>query len=260
MNTEFVTFHFKLSPAELHWLAGAFGLAHLPLLDTPVHNLPTSQFKEAELKNGLASLQSRGLISHASVSYQVDRLSAAVIKWLGSAASMLLLDVHTRSRTSHRAQVFSEEDASMYVSLEDEKYQFLFLSGRRAVSDYLLDQVGASFADLKTATAKYALSQPVTILRTAWTDPSLAANMLKVTGLKPKEIKHLLAWAESLEWIVTLNHVQLEVEEIGKERKAILCGNKQGCWSGGIEGKAEDRITLTPISLREAHPLIENLL
>lgn len=259
MNAMVANYLFQLSPLELNWLAGAFGITRLPLIDDPLRHIANSQLAE-EAKVGLASLQSRGLIQRASGGYQVDRLPAAIVKWLGSSAGMLILDVHTRHGISRHAQVFTEEDASMSVSLEEGNYQFLFLPGHRAVSEYVFNQAGASFADQKGASAQYALSQPVTILRTVWTDPSLAGKMLKVIGLKPKETKPLLAWAESLEWIVTLNHVQLVGEKAGEERNVTLCGNKQQCWAGCVDGAVDKAVVLSSINMQEARSLVEHQL
>lgn len=259
MNAMVANYLFQLSPLELNYLAGAFGIIRLPLIDDPLRHIPNSQLAE-EVKAGLASLQSRGLIQRASGGYQVDRLPAAIVKWLGSSAGMLLLDIHTRHGISRHAQVFTEEDVSMFVSLEEGNYQFLFLPDHRTVSEYVFNQASASFADPKGASAQYTLSQAITILPTVWTDPSLAAKMLKVIGLKPKEIKPLLVWAESLEWILALKNVQLLEGEIGIKRSVILCGNKQKCWAGHVDEEANKAIILHPISIRAARSLIEDLL
>jgi len=250
---------FQLSPLELHWLAGALGVARLPLSDDPLRHIPNSRL-ETQLQNGLTSLQSRGLISQASGTYQVDRLPAAIVKWLGSAASVLIVDVHMRNGISRHAQVFTEQDTSMSVSLEDGNYQFLFLPTGRAVSDYVLNQAGASFADLKTAAAKYALSQPVTVLRAAWKDASLAARMLKVVGIQSKEAQSLLAWAASLEWMVALDHVQINGKDAAGAGKAVLCGTSQKSWLARMDGQPDETAIFSPVNSQTTHASIQNLL
>ncbi len=260
MNNQNATFSLKLSPAELHWLAGAFGVISLPLLEDPLRSFTASQQKPM-LVQALGSLQERGLIrGSARAGWQVDRLPAAVIQWLGSAANMLVLDVHTNSGIARRAQVFSEEGASMHVSVEEGQFHFLFLPDRKAVSDYLLDRLGASFLDPKPAADTYAFSQPATILRAAWKDHVLAAEMLKVTRLKPKAIKSLLTWAESLEWVVALTRVPIEAKKTGEQSQAFLCGNRNGCWAGRVDGSPDEPVTLSSMNIEETRALIENTL
>jgi hypothetical protein len=250
---------FQLSPLELHWLADAFGVARLPLSDDPLRHVPDSR-RKTEVQNGLTSLESRRLISRASSGYQVDQLPAGIIQWLGSATGMLILDVYTCNGISRHAQVFTQEDTSMSVSLEEGNYQFLFLPTGRAVSDYLLKQVGASFADPKAAAPKYALSQPVTILRAAWKDPSLAGRMLKVIGIKPKEAQSLLAWAASLEWILALDHIQIRGKDDQGGRKAVLCGTSQTSWLADMDGQPDEIAGFSPVNSQTAHTAIQHLL
>jgi hypothetical protein len=249
----------QLSPLEIHWLADSLGIPHLFLLDDPVRHIPGSQLA-FELKKGMETLESRGLISRASSVWQVDRLSAAVIKWLGSADSALLMDLHIRDGLSRRSQVFTQDDASMQVTLEDGKYHFLFVPRSKVLSDHLLNLFGASFSGPKSSAIKYMLSQPATILHTSWSNATLAANMLKVTQLKQKEIKPLLMWAESLQWIVTLSRIQLEGEKNGNQEQTILCGNKQGTWSGSVGANTEEKVTIASIDEVQTRALIESLL
>lgn len=260
MNKQTTLFSFKLSPTELHWLAGAFSITSLPLPEHPFHSIKAVQQKP-QLLQGLNSLRERGLVrGSAATSWQVDRLPAAIVNWFGSAARMLILNVHARDGGVRRAHVCTENDVSVYVTVEGDTYHFLFFPNCGALTEYLLDQFGASFSDPRTAAAQYAFPQPVTILRSAWTDASLAAKMLKVSRLKPKEIKSLLAWAGSLEWIVTLDHIQLDGEEAGRDSQTILCGNRQRCWSGRAGGDSDEAVTLSPINLVETQALIQNLL
>jgi hypothetical protein len=252
-------FLLQLSPLELRWLAASFGILHLPVLDDPLRHVPNSQLTD-EFKNSMNSLETRGLVSRASSGWQVDRLPAAILKWLGSAAVMLVVDLHLRAGLSRRIQVFTQDDVCMLVSLEDGKYHFLFLPGRMASSDHLLDQFGASSADPEPAPANYTISQPVTILRTAWTNPALAGQMLKVSRFEPGMIESLLAWAASLEWIIALNRIQLEGEEAGSKDQAIVCGSSHGRWSGRVSGNADDAVTLSSIALNEIRDLIGCLL
>ncbi len=259
MNDHETSFDFPLSPAELHWLAGAFGLIRLPLPDDPLRYMPFSQ-REIELKKAVASLGARGLISQTSAGYQVDRLPAAIIQWLGSAANMLKLDIHARSGIARRAQVFSREGMSMYVSLEEERFHFLFLPDGQAVSDYLLNQLGAAFLDPKPAAVKFAFSQPITILCAAWKDRVLAAKMLEVTHLKAKEIKPLLVWAESLEWVATLTQVQLEGKEAMEKSQTLLCGNKHGCWAGRVDSNPDEPVQFSSMNEKETRTLLESAL
>ena len=98
MNSQLTSFHFYLSPAELHWLAGAFGLTRLPLADDRSRDLPASKL-EIELQAALASLQTRGLIINSGgVRWQVDHVPAALIRWLGDARRMIIVEISTKTK------------------------------------------------------------------------------------------------------------------------------------------------------------------
>lgn len=260
MSPETAGFHFELSSAELRWLASAFGVTRFPLRGSALNSLPEIQIK-VELKKGLESLNDRGLVQRVSANWQVDRLPSAIINWLGSATSMLILNIHSCEKPSSSLQIFIEQDANMVVENQDDTYRFLFLPGQKELTDHLLEKMGASIADRKQAPVKYSLSQPVTVLRTAWKDPSLAEQILKVIGLDPKASKTLLAWTGSLKWVASLEWGSIEAGSFTENRQAFLCGNSQGIWAGRSDKKiGDDLIELSPVTLEEMRNQIQSYL
>lgn len=260
MPAKETAFHFQLSPAELHWLAGAFGQTRLPLPDDPLRALPPVQ-REAQLMQALASLQTRGLIRRApGLGWQVDRLPAALVRWMGAAEWMLAAEIHTREGISRRAGIFNEQTAGMSVTLEGSAYRFVLYRDFDALIAGLLAWLGASFADPAPAAPTYTLHQPLTILRAAWQDAALAAKMLKRTGLSPKETKAALAWLESLQWAAALTRLHLEAQRPQAEAEAILCADGQRVWAGLGAGDESGALSLKPISLPVATALFQGLL
>jgi hypothetical protein len=260
MTTENLSFHFELSPAELHWLSGAFGFMHLPLTSDSISRLSLEPRKDA-IRSAQDSLQHRNLIHRVpGQGWQVDRLPAAIVRWLGSATTTLLLDYYSHSQVPHQAQIFTESERIMHITVEEDKYCFLFLPDRQALIHYLLDQFGASLQNHEPAATKFTLPQPVTVFRSAWTDSALAAKMLKVIQFETKEIKSLLTWAGSLEWVVTLKQAQIEAKAAGKKRQAVLCGNEKGYWAGELDGDVDSPVTLSPVNMEKIRALIYSLL
>lgn len=250
------TFTFQLSPLELHWLAAANNILSLPLPDDPLRNTPPSQLA-ADMPKAMQSLEARGLIGRGTSRPVVDRLPLAIIRLLGTATEALKIDIHRRSAATRHAQVFTQGAMIIYVELEGDQYTFVFLQDPDAVSDHLLAKVGGSFADsIPPSKKKFALSQPGTILPVAWTEPALAANMLKVVGLRPNEIPLFLEWAGSLEWIISVSSVTLK----GAKNEAVFCGSSAACWSGSAIGGADEQISLAPAGLKQVRDLFTHLL
>jgi hypothetical protein len=244
----------QLSPLEFHWLSDSFGMPRLPLIDDPLRHTPRSKLA-AESKNAIASLESRGLINHASSRWQVDRLLATAITWLGTANSLLVIEINTREGSSHFAQVVSQGDVCMHVSFEDGKYQLLFLPGHAALSDHLFDQLGACSAKSRSA-AQYVVSQPDTILRTVWKDATLASNMLRITGLETTTIKATLSWADSLNWVSVIRHAQID-DKKGTEQQIVLCGNQHETWSGTLVPDTDERFLLASMDKTQVEAFIK---
>jgi len=253
-------YEFQLTPEELFWLAKAFQINSLRLPQNPLAKFGAHETKEI-LNRAQESLNRRSLIQPSDGgAWQVDRLPAAIVRWLGSEVNMLTLEAHTPNGVSRYARVFSEHEVDMFVKLDRDGYHFVFLQDREATSTYLLDWFDASFLHTKIATEKYMILQPVTIMRSAWNDPALATKMLTVTGQKPKDIKSILAWMKTLEWVLTFNRVDLEEEKARIKSQTIFCGNKQKAWSGDLDQSSDDAVMLSPINLESIRSVISNLL
>jgi hypothetical protein len=254
MNTMDTIFSFELSPAELHWLAGACGITNLPVPETEGQ-------EKSHLADGLQSLQERGLVrKFGSNTWQVDNLPFAVVQWLASAASLIVLEMRKRSGTSTRGYVFKDHGAAMYVTLEKNKYQFMLAPDKETMSTYVLDLLGVSAPEPGSEAANYRFSQPDVIFQTVWTDPAVAARMLKVAGLQPGETKAVLAWAGTLEWILSLKQFPLSGGEPERGCQAILCGTVNRCWAAHLDAADGHRVDFVPTDLQKTQAFLESQL
>ena len=253
-------FHFDLSPAELRWLSGALGILQLPLFDDSFFGSSLSA-QQIMIREAQDSLQQRNLIRRVpKQGWQVDRTPAMIAQWLGSAASMLSIDIHTPSASTRHARVFVENETSMHVTVEKDRYHFSLAPSRVTMVDYILEQLGVSLLDMETAGEEYRLPQPITVLRSMWTDATLAAKMLRVARMASMDIRSLLAWGASLNWIVAFHPIQLSVEGSSSQTQAILCGSMRRCWSGYIDVRSDHVVTLSPIEMEAIRSLILNVL
>jgi hypothetical protein len=252
MNTMDTTFSFELAPAELHWLAGAFGITHLPV--------PTPEGQEkSHLADGLRCLQEQGLVRKSgSNEWQVDSLSFALVHWLASAADLVVLEIRKRSGISSRGYLFKDHGAAMYVTMEKNKYRFMLAPDKETMSTCVMDLLGVSSPEPGSEAANYQFSQPEAIFQVVWTDPAVAANMLRVTGLQLGETESVLAWAGTLEWILSLKQFPLNGGEPERGCQAILCGTVNRCWAAQLDAAASDRVDFIPTDLQETRALLES--
>jgi hypothetical protein len=131
------TFHFELTLDELNWLAGAFGIASLPL---PVHahqETAPAQLLEGQ-KRGHASLLRRGLIqSSPGFGWQVDRLPAAFVQWMATATSMLRLENMQKDGMKNVWHVFTSGDQALSVEIVEHDVNFILYKSHAALKKWL---------------------------------------------------------------------------------------------------------------------------
>jgi hypothetical protein len=228
-------FHFDLSLAELHWLAGAFSISHLPLPDDVMSGRTLSQL-EAEQKNGHASLLTRGLVRPSpSFGWQVDRLPTAIIQWLASAQSLLRLNHIPKSGATRRIHIFTMGEQGMSVDMDADTAHFTLYETRAMLIESMIQWLAISPATKKSE-KNYQLPQPQTFLPAAWKNPNLAESMLKTAGIAIK--KDSITWINSLEYVSSLSRVELSGEKNKTVNQLAICGDKKSVWGGnGGENK-----------------------
>lgn len=218
----------SLSPAELRWLAGSFGLTRLAL---PVDLPPASAH---QLRLGQESLAGRGLIRRdPGTGWQADQLAVFLVQWLGTAEAYTRLEVHPRRGEPVRAGIYSLRGLYLLIGCAQEQVECLFLSDEKALMAELVRRLDPSIGSghrLKTVRAgegEYTLPQPLELIRAAWQDPNPVRRALVNSGLSKREAASTLAWIQSLKTVITFSPVPQE----GKE-PLLLCGDGSGLWAG----------------------------
>jgi hypothetical protein len=251
VNTLEMIYSFELSPAELHWLAGALGITKLPV--------PTTEGQEKpHLADGLRSLQERNLVRKSgSNDWQVDNLPFALVHWLASAADMVVMEMRKRSGISSRGYIFKEHGAGMYITMEKSRYRFMLAPDKETISAWVLDLLGVSSPEPGLEAANYRFAQPDTILQSAWADPTATAKMLRVSGLQPGETESVIAWVGTLDWILSLKQLSLGGGEPEGGCQAILCGTAHCCWAAYLDAAADQDADFIAINVDEMHAILQ---
>jgi hypothetical protein len=260
MNVETSAFRFQLSPAELHWLAGAFGLTRLYLPDDPMRGLAPAQV-QPRLNAGLTSLQARGLIRRlAPATWDVDRVPAGIIRWMGGAETIGLIDIHLRTGGSYATCVFTQGDAALAGSLRDKNYEFTIYPGRAPCFADLLGAAGAVFSDVAPDPQCWDVPQPGIVVRTTWKDAALAERMLRVAGLKPRQIKPLLAWMQTLQWLAVVNELDIHAERNLLRLRTVAGGDRHNVWNTNGALENDEMLSLVYTPRKQVTAMLHNLL
>jgi len=225
---------FELSLAELHWLAGAFGISSLPLPRETFDGLTPPQLEERQ-KTGHASLLTRGLIRPSpGFGWQVERLPAALLQWISSAPSLLRLERIPKDGAAQNLHLFTADDQGLSLEMDGDTARFVIYESLPILRDSAMRWLALP-AKIKKSAITHDLPQPLTFLPTAWNDPALAAHILRERGANAKTIKSTLAWAVSLEWVAALSEVKLEGQRNVLANQFVLCGNAKSIWGGRDE-------------------------
>jgi len=245
MKQDAGVFQFDLSLAELYWLAGAFGIASLPLPSDAPSGLSPSQM-EARQKDGHASLLTRGLIrSSPGFGWQAERLPAALLQWIASAPSLLRLERIPKNGDARRIHFFTADDQGLSLEMDGDTARFAIFQTRRLLQESAVRWLALP-AGAKKSTTIHDLPQPLTFLPTVWNDPALAARILKEWGANAKTAKSTLAWAVALEWVAALSKVKLEGQKNVLANQFVLCGNAKSIW-----GSRDEQTKVSFVSMAE---------
>jgi len=253
MKRDTDAFAFDLSRAELYWLAGAFGIASLPLPDVAPLGLSPDQV-ESRQKDGHASLLTRGLLHRSpGFGWQVDRLSAALIQWIATAPSLFRLERIPKEGTPHRSHLFITGEQGLSLEMDGDTAHFVIYESLPLLQDAALHWLSLP-AKTKTA-ASHSIPQPFTFLPIAWKNPQLAARILEERGLK--DAKSTLSWISSLEWVFAIAEVKLEGRKNSILDQLFLCSDKISVWGG--EGK-DTIASFVPMTLTKISAKITKML
>jgi len=225
---------FELSLAELHWLAGAFGISSLPLPDGIFDGLTPPQLEQRQ-KAGHASLLTRGLIRPSpGFGWQAERLPAALLQWIASAPSLLKLERIPKNGATQSLHLFTADDQGLSLEMDGDTARFAIFQTRRLLQESAMRWLALP-AKTKKSNIFHDLPQPLTFIPTAWNDPTLAARILKERGVNAKTAQSTLTWAVSLEWVIALSKVKLEGQRNVIANQFVLCGNAKSIWGGRDE-------------------------
>lgn len=224
-------FPFALSRAELHWLAGAFGIAFLPLPDDAPAGLSPFQLESIQ-KNGHASLLTRGLIRPSpGFGWQVERLPAALVQWIASAQFLLRLENIPKEGTVRRAHFFTSGNQGLSLEMDGDTAHFTIYESLSLLQVAALHWLSVP-AKSKATPYSYFIPQPLTLIPAAWKDPQLAARILEERSIEQKIAKSTLEWISSLEWVAMLSKVKLDGTRNTVAIQYALCGDKKSMWGG----------------------------
>ncbi len=251
------TFQFQLTLAELSWLAGAFGMTSLPL---PENSISTAarKFKQAESDQGSASLLTRGLIQRSEgFGWQVDRLPSAIIRWFGTAESLLRVERIPKNGTARRMHIFTMNEQGMSVEMDVDTVNFIFHQSRSTLIDSLSKWLELP-ASAKKTEAAYQLPQPSIFIPAVWKDPKFAEDILNNAGIKV-QVKETTAWVNSLETVAALSKVRLDGEENSLISQFVICADNKFAW-GGNGGDNNENMSFVPMTMKKITTTINTLL
>lgn len=247
------TLPFDLSLDELHWLAGAFGIATLPLPDHAQADNSRVQLIERQ-KKGHASLLRRGLIQPSlGFGWQVDRLPAAIVQWMASADSMLRVERIEKEGGKKVMHVFTSSGQALSLEFADETAHFMLHKTRANMNDSLNVWLMLPPKPVKSKKI-FSIPQPQAFIPVAWKDPQLAARILHERGIDAKQTKSALAFSASLEWIAAISKVKLDGRNNSIVEQVVLCGGGKLVWGG------EDDVSFVPMTVKGLSAKIGELL
>lgn len=259
MKTDLNSFQFDLSLDELHWLAGAFGITRLPLPEHAQAEMTHEQLLQ-EQRNGHASLLARGLIRPSpGFGWQVDRLPAAIVQWMATAASMLRVERIEKNGAGNTLHVFTSGEQALSVEIKDDSAQFTLYQSRAALKKSLKKWLNIPAKSGKSKET-FSIPQPQTFIPVAWKDPQLAAQILANNGLSANS-KTLIEWAASLRDLVVFCKMQINAEAGGTSEKFFLCKDGKSLWGGGVDQQetANHFVMFSTMTLKELDAKINEM-
>ena len=224
------TLHFELTLDELKWLAGAFGIASLPLPDRFQPETSPTQLMEGQ-KRGHASLLRRGLIQPApSFGWQVDRLPAAFVQWMATATSMLRVERIEKEGVKQALNIFTSDEQSLSVEATEHVVKFVLYKSHTVLMKSLTRWLSLPSKIEKTK-GNYSIPQPQSLFDAAWQNPALVETMLRVTGTR-SQVQREAEWVKSITMISIFSKLCLHQTDHKQNLHLFLCSDKKNLWVG----------------------------
>lgn len=248
------SFELQLNAGELFWLAKALQINSLRLPHDPLTKIAPHETKEV-LTRAQESLKLRGYIqSTGGQNWQVDRLPAAIIRWLDTAESRVEAQVIRRNGVTQKANLFSQADMYMITTEEGTSIHFKLIPDRSGLVDTLLAWIGKPAlpdARQKSGLPSYKVPQPENVIPAAWHDKNIAEVILKRFGSDVKEIASILKWIDTLQWVAMLSPRKFQMDAPAAEEKCAVCANGQTVWFGSGIANSLDKIPMLPTLEKE---------
>lgn len=251
------TFHFELTLDELNWLAGAFGIASLPLPDHFQTESSPAQLMEGQ-KRGHASLLRRGLIqSSPGFGWQVDRLPAAFVQWMVTATSMLRVEHLEKEGGKQVMHIFTSGDQVLSVEVVDHNVKFMLYKSHTILKKSLTQWLTLPSKIEKTK-GKYSVPQPHSLFAAAWQNPALVKKMLTVAGIS-SQVQREAEWVKSITMISIFSKIRLHQTDHSPSSYLFLCRDKKTLWTG-VGTEEDELVSFESITLRELNAKISEMI
>jgi len=254
MKTPDSAFHLRISPAELGWLAGAFGLTRLAL------PLPLPPPSEDELRQAQKSMNEGGLIRrNPGVGWQVERLAAFLVQWLGTAEQYTCLEIHSREQEPLLAGIYRRQELNLLIEFKQGQIECSFLPNEEALFADIERCV--DLATVRAGEGEYSLPQPLPFIQMVWQDEGPAGRALERAGLPVQRVKSTLAWLETLKSIAQFQFICIDPQK-HTGRGLYLCSHETGLWASDREpGQPKSGlIHFSPCSLQKARARLQETL
>jgi hypothetical protein len=243
------SYSLHLSPFEMRWLSSTLGLTRLPLPEDPLLRTSNSQL-EAKLREAPTSLQARGLIlrTKQDANWQVDRLPAAIVRWIGEAHSFLAVESQSVNSKSRRMNVYFAGEQAMRISLEGDSYNIVLYPNHELLINDLLTWVGSPSQTTKLPKESYLIPQPFIFIQTAWADQVTTAKIIRFAGINQKVGHDIQEWANTLQWVAKFWMVGPENPDTKIINELHMCENERWIWIGSGLRDSSEPIKMAPAS------------
>jgi hypothetical protein len=251
MGRKFTPFCLSMTLPELSWLAGVFGLTRLAL---PV---PLPPLSDAQIRQAQDSLSKRGLIRRASgTGWQVDRLAAFLVHWLGETEQCAFVEIHRREGEARNAGMYLWKGLSLLVWCDQGELEFVFIAEENALWDELARRLDIPPA--RAGKGIFRLPEPVPLIRLAWRDPEAAHRALLNADLPKAAATSTLAWIDSLSTAVLFTPFPFQ----SNLKPLLLCSDGKAAWMNSSDGmqKKDKSDEFHPCSLTEAATQVHKFL
>jgi hypothetical protein len=245
------SFRLAFSLPEMSWLAGILGFIRLNL-PVPLPRLKDSQIREAQ-----ESLAERNLIQRMpGAGWQVDRLAAFLVHWLGEAERGAFLEIHRRGLELKKASLYQLKELFLMATCHPSDLEFILFSNEKKVWEEWTRRLGVAAGE--AGKDVYRFSESIPLIELAWRNPEAARRALSIAGIPKTAGSSTLAWIDSLRTAVLIAPFPAPPDS----KPLILCSDGKSAWmkSAGNNEKKEKPDEFHPCSWNEAAVQIKKFL